>query len=438
VLASGYLYSSLIIIPYALTFPGAFAPTGLLGAGPQSAAYLSVSFRLGLAVAIIGYAVLLSSGKHTKDSIELSSRSAIYWSVATVIIVVCVLTMAVTAGHDVMPSLLVNGTVLPLGLYASGLVALMGVLALLLLWLRGQSVLDLWLMVAVCGLTMETGLVAMLMPTRYSFGFYSTRLIPLVVSKVVLITLLSETIALHARLSIANRRLQREHENKLLSAQAAVAAFIHEVGQPLAAMNIGAVVGKRFLDQLPPDIAGAKAHYVKMQEFAFLTNEVFDSFLSLFRGGTREYQSVNMNTLTLEAIQFLQNELDDHNIVVQPSLTPELPDIQGNRGQLREVILNLVQNSIEAMATSTKQRVFSVATAFHSANAISILLQDTGPGIEPSKLASIFDPFFTTKAKGTGLGLAICKMIVEQHGGTLSAASDMKVGARFEVTLPTM
>ena len=105
VLASGYLFSSLIAIPFALTFPGAFAPTGLLGAGSQSAAWLSVSYRFGLAAAIVGYA-LLTSGKHTKGSIEPSPRPAIFWSVAIVIIVVCALTSAVTAGHDLMPRLL--------------------------------------------------------------------------------------------------------------------------------------------------------------------------------------------------------------------------------------------------------------------------------------------------------------------------------------------
>ena len=104
-LASGYLFSSLIAIPYTLTFPGAFAPTGLLGAGSQSAAWLNVSFRFGLAVATVGYA-LLSSGKHTKGSIEPSRRPAISWSVAIVIVLVCALTAAVTAAHDFMPPVL--------------------------------------------------------------------------------------------------------------------------------------------------------------------------------------------------------------------------------------------------------------------------------------------------------------------------------------------
>ena len=118
VLASGYLFSSLIVIPYALTFPGAFAPTGLLGAGPQSAAWLSISLAFGFAVAIVGYALLIS-GKHTKDASEPSPRSAIIWSVTIVIVVVGTLTWAATAGHDLLPSLLLDGKVLPLGHYAT-------------------------------------------------------------------------------------------------------------------------------------------------------------------------------------------------------------------------------------------------------------------------------------------------------------------------------
>lgn len=89
------------------------------------------------------------------------------------------------------------------------------------------------------------------------------------------------------------------------------------------------------------------------------------------------------------------------------------------------------------MATTTRQRVISIVTARHDHDSVSLSLQDTDPGIGPDKLASIFDPLITTKAKGTGLGLAICKMIIEQHGGKLSVASDMPSGARFEITLPT-
>ena len=436
VLASGYLFSSLIAIPYILTFPGAFAPTGLLGAGSQSAAWLSVSSRFGPAAAAVGYALLIS-GKNTKGSIESPPRPAIFWSVAIVVIVVCALTSVFTAGNDLMPRLLGSGTVLPLGHSANGIIALTGVLALLLLWSRGKSVLDLWLMVAVCALIMETSLVALLVQSRFSVGFYATRLITLIVSKVVLFMLLSETVRLQAGLTSANRNLQRERENKLTTAVAAVAAIAHEVRQPLTAMTTYAGAGKRFLDGPSPKISEAKHLLDQIKASGFRVNEVFENFLNLFRGGRKEYQPVDMNALALEALDLLHNRLDDNDIVAHTMLASELPTVQGDEGQLREVILNLAQNAIEAMATIPKPRVISVATSRRGSDSISISLQDTGPGIDPNKLTSIFDPFITTKAKGTGLGLAICRMIVEQHGGTLSVASDMPGGARFELMLPT-
>ena len=278
--------------------------------------------------------------------------------------------------------------------------------------------------------------MALLIPGRFTVGFYATRLTSFVVSKVVLIVLLSETVILQARLSLANRNLQRERENRLTTAGAAVVAIAHEVRQPLAAVTNSAAAGKRFLDRASPDIDEAKNLFDEIKDAGFRANEVFENFLKLLRGGTKEHQSVDMNALALEAIDLLRKQLDDYDVEMHTTLASELPAVQGNRGQLREVILNLAQNSIEAMATTTRQRVISVVTSRNGSDSISISLQDTGPGIDPDKLTHIFDPFVTTKANGTGLGLAICKMIIEQHGGKLSAAADMHEGARFELTLP--
>ena len=218
-----------------------------------------------------------------------------------------------------------------------------------------------------------------------------------------------------------------------------MAALAHEVRQPLTGMTSRAAAGRRFLNRAPPDpnIEKAQTLFDQINEAAFRANEVFEGFLSLFRGGRQEYKPVDINVLALEAIQLLRKELDDHNIVTHTMLDSELPTIQGNIGQLREVIINLIQNSLEAMITTPRQRVISIVTAQHNADSVSLSLQDTGPGIADDKLGSIFDPFVTTKAKGTGLGLAICKMIIEQHGGKLSASSDTHYGgARFEITLP--
>jgi C4-dicarboxylate-specific signal transduction histidine kinase len=243
---------------------------------------------------------------------------------------------------------------------------------------------------------------------------------------------------LYANLSISNRNLQRERANRLTSAEAVVAAIAHEIRQPLTGINLLATAGQHFLDRASPDVGMANKLFGQIRDAAFRASEVFDGFLSLFREGRQDRQAVDVNTLTLEATQLLRKDLDDHNVIARTKLASDLPIVEGHTGQLREVILNLMQNSIEAMASTTdRPRIISIATSPVGSNAISISLQDTGPGIEPEKLASIFDPFVTTKAKGTGLGLAICKMIVDQHRGKLLAATGENGGARFEITLPT-
>ena len=87
-------------------------------------------------------------------------------------------------------------------------------------------------------------------------------------------------------------------------------------------------------------------------------------------------------------------------------------------------------------ATINRQRVLQIKTELCGRGAISVAVQDTGPGIDPKKLDSIFGAFVTTKMRGTGLGLAICRMIVERHGGQLTASSDGTNGALFEFDLP--
>jgi signal transduction histidine kinase len=104
---------------------------------------------------------------------------------------------------------------------------------------------------------------------------------------------------------------------------------------------------------------------------------------------------------------------------------------------LREVIFNLVDNALEAMGTTTDQgRVLRVTTELRGRDAIAVTVEDSGPGIASQKLDSIFTAFLTTKSHGMGLGLAICRMIVEQHGGQLTASSDGKSGALFQFVLP--
>src|SRR5262249_11291440 len=104
-----------------------------------------------------------------------------------------------------------------------------------------------------------------------------------------------------------------------------------------------------------------------------------------------------------------------------------LPPVVGHKGQLQEVLLNLIQNAIDAMRTmSDGNRVMSVGTELQSGKAVVISVEDSGPGIDPKKKTAVFDAFVTTKATGMGLGLALAQMIIERHGGQLSASSAVR------------
>jgi signal transduction histidine kinase len=109
----------------------------------------------------------------------------------------------------------------------------------------------------------------------------------------------------------------------------------------------------------------------------------------------------------------------------------------GHKGQLQQVILNLIHNAIDAMAhIEVNRRMLKVRTDAHGGKTIIIEVKDSGEGIKPENLDGIFHAFVTTKAKGTGLGLAISRRIVERHGGQLTAQSDGENGALFQVILP--
>jgi signal transduction histidine kinase len=139
----------------------------------------------------------------------------------------------------------------------------------------------------------------------------------------------------------------------------------------------------------------------------------------------------------LAVLQPLHGQLRDHGVATRTELASDLPLVDGHHGQLRQVVFNLVHNAIEAMATTThRTRRLRVSTHSEGHNAILVVVEDSGRGIDPGRLNSIFDAFVTTKKNGMGLGLAICRMIVERHGGRLSALSDGTTGARLQFVLP--
>jgi signal transduction histidine kinase len=231
--------------------------------------------------------------------------------------------------------------------------------------------------------------------------------------------------------------LEGERDNKLINIEVVAASIAHEVRQPLAGIAASGSAALRFLAAAPVDIDKLRKILDRMIGDCHRVNDVFDTIGALFRRVDQKREPTGVNDIVLDVMQSMREELTDHGVTAETELAPELQRVDGHRNQLRQVISNLIQNAIESMdGTMDRSRTLRVITKSHGPDAITVAVEDSGPGIIPTRLDSIFDPFITTKPDGMGLGLAICRMIVERHGGELSALSDGTSGARFQLVLP--
>jgi signal transduction histidine kinase len=239
------------------------------------------------------------------------------------------------------------------------------------------------------------------------------------------------------RLTQSNMMLQRERDNKLMNAQAITAAIAHEVRQPLAAIVTNSGAALRFLDRTPPELENVRRILKSMISDSHRTSDVFDGIRALFGKSDQKRLQIDVNEIILRVLESSRKELQDHDVETHLELATKLPLIDSHGRQLEEVVFNLVHNAIEAMDVATdRARVLRVRTELADRNAITVAVQDSGPGIDPKQIDGIFGAFFTTKSDGMGLGLAICRMIVEHHGGRLTASSDGNKGSLFQFDLP--
>lgn len=253
----------------------------------------------------------------------------------------------------------------------------------------------------------------------------------------VLAALFAERRASETRLARANAMLERERDNRLLNAQAVTAAIAHEVHQPLSAITLNADAGLAWLGRTPPNHDRVRAALIRVNKDAQRARDMFDGIRALFGKSGWQRQPIEVNRIVLSVTDALQEELNGHHVVTRHELAAELPLVNGHATQLQEVVINLINNAVEAMAsTTTRNRILWLRTEVRGRDEIAVSVKDSGPGIDPRQLDSVFDAFVSTKPNGTGLGLAICRMIVEGHGGRLTASSDGESGALFQFVLP--
>ncbi|MDB5449416.1 MAG: hypothetical protein JWQ52_544 [Phenylobacterium sp.] len=435
-ISSGYLFAALMVVPWLLTFPGVMAPAGLLHAGLQSTVWLYMIWHAGFPILVMAYALL----KDVDPSQRLwtgSVRAAIVLSGGATAGVVCATTYLVTAAAPDLPRLMLNPIQLsPLWSPVAAVPVLLSVAAGVLLWMRRRSVLDLWLMVVMCAYVIEIALIRFPVPARYSIGWYSGRVIGVLSASLVLFVLLYEITTLYAALLQAVSAQRREREARLMTGDAVSASIAHEIRQPLAAMTTNAAAGRRWLNRETPNVAEAISAFEAISTAGQRAGALIEGIRAMFRKDTETRTSIDMNELVAEALVVLRDELREHRISVRTESPSRAPRVTGDRVQLQQVLVNLIANAIDAMASTDGPRELCVRSAAHEGGGAVISVSDTGPGLEATQGDQIFNPLFTTKAHGMGMGLSICRSIVEAHDGQLWVTPNRPHGAVFQLLVP--
>lgn len=142
--------------------------------------------------------------------------------------------------------------------------------------------------------------------------------------------------------------------------------------------------------------------------------------------------NTDINKLVLETADFLGFECEGKDLAISTDLEKEMPEISLDHDQIRQVLINILINSFDAVGYVGEVRI---KTSSENGN-VAISVHDDGKGIDAAEMAKIFNPFFTTKTRGTGLGLAISKKIMKGHGGDLTVKSAPGEGSEFTMSLP--
>ena len=225
------------------------------------------------------------------------------------------------------------------------------------------------------------------------------------------------------------------HINRVTTMGELTASMAHEVNQPIAAAVTDAKTCMRWLAHDYPDLEEARAAAMRVVKDATRASEIISRIRLLFNKGTPERELVDVNEIIGEMIVLLRSEAIQYHISVRTELAADLSQVMGDRVQLRQVLMNLMINGIDAMKEVDGARELAIQSQRAENEQLLLSVSDTGVGLPP-KGDQIFDAFVTTKPHGTGMGLRISRSIVESHGGRLWAAPNTPRGANFYFTLP--
>jgi signal transduction histidine kinase len=246
-------------------------------------------------------------------------------------------------------------------------------------------------------------------------------------------------LATQVAVTVENSQLyqQMQEKDRLAALGEMAAGLAHEIRNPLGSIKASA----QYLSETSEQPEGRVEFLDIIVDEVDRLNRVVSSFLDYARPAPTDPEPIYVNSAVQLTLQFLRPECDSADVGLHVTMDPDLPKVRIDIEHLRQVLINLVQNAVQAMAsggdvyveTRTQDR-FRIGGG--ARRWVRISVRDTGPGIAPGLLANLFVPFVTTKQQGTGLGLAISQRIVSEAGGRIDARSRQGVGTTFVILLP--
>jgi signal transduction histidine kinase len=237
--------------------------------------------------------------------------------------------------------------------------------------------------------------------------------------------------------SLAGQRAEQEalreelrRSEQLAALGKMLAGVAHEIRNPLAGIRSTVQLWQRMPDQT--HVTGSINAVVQATE---RLNEILTQLLHFARMEHTERQPVQVNELVTETFKLLDAQATAQRVAVELDLEQGLSLVQGSPAALRQVLLNLATNALQAMPTGG--HLHCRTRHLKPTQSLELMITDTGPGISPKDREHLFEPFFTTRPQGTGLGLALCREIVHQHGGTIELLDQSQPGTTFRFFLPT-
>ena len=236
----------------------------------------------------------------------------------------------------------------------------------------------------------------------------------------------------------ANLNQQMVQMEKMATVGRLAAGVAHEINNPLQLITSQAGWVQELLEEEEPEQSKNRDEYLdamkKIKQHVHRAGTVTHRLLGFSKKMTGKNNMVNVNEVVRETMSFVENEAKNNSIEIQSKMDPSLPLILTDSSQLQQVVLNILNNAIDAMVQNGK---IDIVTRTDKKN-VYLEFSDSGPGITEEVMKHIFDPFYTTKSpgKGTGLGLSICYDIMQKLGGRIEARNRKEGGAFFILTLP--